>query len=111
MKELKNKKKKFDFISFNKIIEHIQKPEIFVKDFLLLTKINGLIYIEVPSIKALSDKIGILREEFFIEHFHVFSRESLSFFLKRLKLKILFINDIVEKSNKYTLIALAQKLK
>ena len=103
------KKRKFDFVSFNKIIEHVQKPDILVKKFLKLVKNGGLLYIEVPSTKALNDKVGIYREEFFIEHFHVFSRESLISFLKKVKLNIIFIRDIIEKSNKYTLIALAQK--
>ena len=105
---LKNKRK-FDFVSFNKIIEHIQKPETFVKKILRLIKIKGLLYIEVPSTNALNDKLGVLREEFFIEHFHIFSKKSLIFFLKKLKLKIIYVKNIVEKSNKYTLIALAQK--
>ena len=101
-------KRDFDFISFNKIIEHIQKPDIFVKKFLKFIKVNGLLYIEVPSTKALNDKLGVLREEFFIEHFHVFSKKSLANLIKNLKLKVIYIKNIVEKSNKYTLIALAK---
>ena len=67
-----------------------------------------MLYIEVPSTKALNDKLGVLREEFFIEHFHVFSKKSLANLIKNLKLKVIYIKNIVEKSNKYTLIALAK---
>lgn len=105
----KNFRNKFDFISFNKVIEHIQKPDIFVRKFLNLLKFKGYLYIEVPSIKALNNKLGTMREEFFIEHFHVFSKKSTIMFLKNLKLEIIYVKDIVEKSGKYTLVALAKK--
>ena len=50
------------------------------------------------------------REEFFIEHFHVFSKKSVILFLKKNKLKIIYVKDLIEKSGKYTLIAVAKKI-
>lgn len=106
----KNSKIQYDFISMNKVLEHIQKPNIFIDKFLKLLKNNGILYLEVPSIKALKDKLGSKREEFFIEHFHVFSKKSVILFLKKKKLKIIYIKDLIEKSGKYTLIAVAKKI-
>ena len=94
----------------NKIIEHIEKPKFFLNKFLSLIKNSGYLYIEVPSINALKCKLGKKREEFFIEHFHVFSKKSLEILLKSIDLKIIYIKNIKENSGKYTLIALAKKI-
>lgn len=107
------KKKKFlryNFITMNKIIEHIENPKSFLLKFYNLLRNPGYLYIEVPSIKALKSKIGKKSEEFFIEHFHVFSKKSLKILLRDINLKIVYIKDIKENSGKYTLIALAKKI-
>ena len=101
---------RYDFLSMNKIIEHIEKPKFFLNKFLSLMKKSGYLYIEVPSINALKSKLGKKREEFFIEHFHVFSKKSLEILLKSIDLKIIYIKNIKENSGKYTLIALAKKI-
>jgi 2-polyprenyl-3-methyl-5-hydroxy-6-metoxy-1,4-benzoquinol methylase len=103
------KHNKYDFISMNKIIEHIEVPKIFLKKVVKLLERQGYLYIEVPSISALKSKLGHNSEEFFIEHFHVFSKKSLEFLITSIKLKIIYIKDIKENSGKYTLIALAKK--
>ena len=101
---------KYDLITMNKIIEHIENPKLFIYKFLTLLKKKGYLYIEVPSINALKSKLGKKSEEFFIEHFHVFSKKSLEIFLKNINLKIVYIKNIRENSGKYTVIALAKKI-
>ncbi len=101
---------KYDFITMNKIIEHIENPKLFLDKFLNLLKKQGYLYIEVPSISALKSKLGKKREEFFIEHFHIFSKKSLENLLKSIYLKIIYVKDVKENSSKYTLVALAKKI-
>lgn len=74
-------------------------------------KLNGYIYIEVPDIDAKNDKLSYDREEFFIEHHHVFSKTSLILMLSKLNLKILKIEQIREPSSKYTIFCFAKKIK
>lgn len=100
---------RYNFISMNKIIEHIEKPKIFLQKFYKLLKNMGYLYIEVPSISALKSKLGDRSEEFFIEHFHVFSKKSLEFLLKSINYEIVYIKNIKEKSGKYSLVALAKR--
>lgn len=105
------KKIKFDLITFNKVIEHVPNPTRFLKNYLKYLKKNGFIYIEVPNIDAKEDPLGYEREEFFIEHHHIFSKLSLIFMLSKLKLNIIQIKKIREPSSKYTLFCFAQKTK
>ena len=107
----RSKKKKFDLITLNKVLEHIEDPTQFLKNYLKNLKINGYLYIEVPYIDAREDHIGYNREEFFIEHHHVFSKTSLILMLLNLELDILKIDKIKEPSSKYTLYCFARKIK
>ncbi len=104
------KKNKFDLITLNKVLEHIENPSIFLKKYLKNLKKNGYLYIEVPDLDARNDKSGYEREEFFIEHHHVFSKDSLMFMLSKLNLKIIKLEKIIEPSTKYTLFCFAQKI-
>ena len=74
-------------------------------------KKNGYFYIEVPDIAAQKDNLGYEREEFYIEHHHVFSKISLILMLSKLNLKIIKIEQIREPSSKYTLFCFAKKIK
>jgi len=109
---LPNKKnfddKKFDLITFNKVLEHIQNPYLFLRKYLKFLKNDGFIYLEVPDVFAIND--SKFREEFFIEHHHVFSKVSLSKFLNFLSLKIIKLHNIKEPSGKYTLYAFVKKI-
>ena len=97
----------FDFISINKVLEHIENPKIIMRKIKKILKNNGILYIEVPDAKASIE--GKYREEFFIEHLHVFSMKSLRNTLKKIKFKIIKIKSIKENSGKYTLYAFCKK--
>lgn len=107
-KQIHLKNKKFDLITLNKVLEHIPNPSSFLRKYLKNLKKNGFLYVEVPNIDAKFDKVGFEREEFYIEHHHVFSKTSLILMLIKLNLKILKIEKIKEPSSKYTLICFAQ---
>lgn len=48
---------KFDFITFGAVLEHLYSPSLAIKKSLQWLKPNGLIHIEVPSSKWLTNKI------------------------------------------------------
>ena len=48
-------------------------------------------------------KLEEKKEEFFIDHLHVFSRKSLKMMAKKLNLKIEIIKSIQEPSSKYSI--------
>ena len=62
---------------------------------------------EVPSVKAKRE--GLKRQEFFLEHFNIFSKKSLTILFTTLNYKIIKISDIKEVNNKYTLRAIIEK--
>lgn len=98
-------KNNFSFLTFNKILEHFPIENI-IK---ILKKINNQkIYLELPSVKA--KKHGLTRQEFFFEHYNIFSKTSISLLLKKLNFKILYLKDIKEVNNKYTLRIIAKKI-
>lgn len=98
---------KFDIITMNKVIEHIKNPALMLKKAKKNLKKNGLIYIEVPDATKASKK-GKNREEFFIDHLHVFSKKSLMLLLKKTNYRKIYINRIVEPSGKFTIYAFAK---
>jgi 2-polyprenyl-3-methyl-5-hydroxy-6-metoxy-1,4-benzoquinol methylase len=92
------------------VLEHIPDPISFLRKYLKNLKKGGFVYIEVPNVEAKFDKQGYNREEFFIEHHHVFSYISLITMMNKLDLKVLKLKKIVEPSTKYTLFCFAQKM-
>ena len=105
----KSYNKFFDFISINKVLEHLESPEIILRKIKKLLSNDVILYIEIPEEKA--SITGGLREEFFIEHLHVFSLKSLKNTLKKIKFKILQIKSINEKSGKFTIFAFCKNIK
>jgi len=104
------KLKKYDLITFNKVLEHVERPILFLKKSLKLLKKKNLIYIEIPDALAIKDKKeGKNREEFGLGHHHVFTKKSLANIMKLSKFKILSIKQIREPSNKYTIFAFGSK--
>lgn len=100
--------KKFDLITFNKVLEHIEKPELFLKKAKNLLSKSGYVYLEVPD-GTEAFKISPLREEFYIDHHHVFSMSSLINLIKISGLKCIKVERIREPSNKFTLTCFAKK--
>lgn len=96
----------FDFISFNKVLEHVPKPiELLIKSSTYLRE-NGIIYIELPySDYIISEKKQIERAEFFIEHLVIYNRSSLAYLIESAGLLNLFTDVIIEPSGKHTIYA------
>mgnify|MGYP001292181647 CR=1 FL=1 len=109
LKVKKIEKNNFDVITLNKVLEHVEKPIIMLKKANKFLNNNGLIYIEVPD-GTEAAKIGKTREEFGVDHIHVFSMRSLSLMIKNAGFNILKIERIREPSTKYTLFAFISKI-
>lgn len=90
----------FDVITLNKVIEHVEDPVTMLRKATDFLKPGGFLYAEVPDVAASGD--GPEREEFFIEHHHVFSPASLVMTVERAGLQAVQIERLCEPSGKYT---------
>ncbi len=95
----------YDVITFNKVLEHIKDPVktlAYAKQFL---KDDGFAYVELPDgeMAAKDQKEGYDREEFFIDHHHVFSMTSYAMLAQKAGFHIVTLERIREPSDKYTL--------
>ena len=99
----KLKKNYFDFITCNKVLEHLNFDDILktLKIFKKVLKNKGKIYLELPSTDAVEE--GYKRQEFFSEHINVFSKKSSFIFFSKQGFNIDKLISIKEIGNKYTL--------
>ncbi len=98
----------FDFVTLNKVLEHVVDPVALLQRSASFLDKGGVIYFEVPDGPgALSE--GAHREEFFIEHHHAFSLESARCVTRAAGLKPLTSGAIVEPSSKYTIFIFAER--
>jgi SAM-dependent methyltransferase len=91
----------FDVVAFNKVLEHVERPVAMLARARPLLRPDGFAYIELPDALAAVDGPG--RQEFFIDHFHVFSPASLALLAERAGFRPLTIERLREPSGKYTL--------
>jgi SAM-dependent methyltransferase len=91
----------FDVVSFNKVLEHVEDPVAMLAASRDLVAAGGFVYVEIPDATAAVDGPG--REEFFIEHHHVFSAASVGLLAARAGFRLLALESLREPSGKYTL--------
>ena len=99
----------YDMITFNKVLEHVEDPVPLLEKAARHTLAHGLVYIEVPDVEARADALGYNREEFFVEHLHVFSPASLSHLVEVSGLRLNDLHRFREPSGKYTLAAFGSR--
>jgi 2-polyprenyl-3-methyl-5-hydroxy-6-metoxy-1,4-benzoquinol methylase len=93
---------RYDIVTLNKVLEHVADPIAMLtrtKDWL---KPNGFVYIEVPDGET-ARLLGPEREEFTIEHLHIFSLKSAVLMATKAGYKIQQAIRIHEPSSKYTI--------
>jgi len=92
----------FDVITFNKVLEHIKNPI----DILMKCKDhlnpNGFVYLELPDGEA-AEREGPEREEFFIEHWHIFSAASAALMIQQSGFWVETLERLREPSHKFTI--------
>ncbi|SRR5581483_969883 len=92
----------FDVITFNKVLEHVNDPVGMLDRAHNFLREDGLVYVELPDGEmAASDGFG--REEFFIEHLHIFSFASVVLLADRAGFTPITVERLREPSGKYTL--------
>ncbi len=94
---------RFDAITFNKVLEHVPDPIALLAHALPLVEPHGFVYVELPDGEAAARGEGFGREEFFVEHFHVFSLASIACLADRAGFDARVIERLREPSGKYTL--------
>ncbi len=93
---------RFDAVTFNKVLEHVPDPVAMLAKALSHVKPGGFVYVEVPDGEAaVVDGPG--REEFFIDHYHVFSVASSALLVARAGFAVRVLERLREPSGKYTL--------
>lgn len=95
-------KERYDIITFNKVLEHVENPiGMLCRAASFLNK-GGIFYVELPDGEMAKNE-GAGREEFFIDHLHVFSFISTALLAFRTAFVALQIERLREPSNKFTL--------
>ena len=92
----------FDIITFNKVLEHVENPVNMLAKSLTHLNRGGFVYVEVPDGESAVVE-GPEREEFFIDHPHIFSLTSLSLLSIQAGFSVQAIERIREPSGKHTL--------
>lgn len=98
---------KYQLITLNKVLEHIDDPKKLLYELTLNLSRNGALYVEVPDGEA-AIAVGQDREEFFVEHLHVFTRLSVNQTLESTGFQIVREETLREPSGKFTLRTLAK---
>jgi SAM-dependent methyltransferase len=94
---------RFDVVTFNKVLEHVPDPIALLALARPHVHDHGFVYIELPDGEAAAREEGFGREEFFVEHFHVFSLASIARLAERAGFEARVIERLREPSSKYTL--------
>jgi 2-polyprenyl-3-methyl-5-hydroxy-6-metoxy-1,4-benzoquinol methylase len=93
---------RFDVIAFNKVLEHVPDPAVMLRKALAHGHPEGFVYVEVPDGEVAAAE-GPGREEFFIDHWHVFSAASVALLAQRAGYSLRALERLREPSGKYTL--------
>ena len=93
-----------DLVTFNKVLEHVADPVAMLARAHAALDDEGTVYIELPDGEAAATD-GPGREEFFIEHLHVFSMASMCLLATRAGFAVQLAERLREPSDKFTLYA------
>lgn len=98
---------RFDLVTLNKVLEHVEDPVAMLARAAGLLTDGGHVYIELPDGEAAAGH-GPGREEFFVEHLHVFSMPSMLLLAHHAGLRVLRAERLREPSTKFTLFAFCE---
>jgi SAM-dependent methyltransferase len=92
----------FDIVTLNKVLEHVPDPIAMLARARDLLAPGGFVYVELPD-GEMAAQAGAGREEFFVEHLHVFSFASIVMLGQKAGLVPLAVERLQEPSTKFTL--------
>jgi len=93
---------RYDLIAFNKVLEHVEDPVAMLRRAASFLNKGGVFYVELPD-GEMAQNAGAGREEFFIDHLHVFSFASITLLALRADFAALQVERLQEPSTKFTL--------
>ncbi len=94
--------RRFEVVTFNKVLEHVVDPVAMLARARHWVEPGGLVYVELPDADG-AWTVGPGREEFFVEHWHVFSAASLCLLAARAGFIVDALERLQEPSSKFTL--------
>lgn len=93
---------RFDVVALNKVLEHVPDPVAMLRRAAAFVRSQGFVYIELPDgEEAIAE--GPEREEFFIDHHHVFSFASAALLARRAGFVARAVERLREPSTKFTI--------
>lgn len=98
----------YDVRTFNKVLEHVSNPVALLRRAGLFLNPGGAVYVELLDGEN-AEPMGSGREEFFIDHLHVFSFPSASLLAARAGFSAVTMERLQEPSTKCTIRAIATK--
>jgi SAM-dependent methyltransferase len=98
----------YDVITFNKVLEHVADPIAMLSRATQRISPRGIVYIELPDADGAWSE-GPAREEFFIDHLHVFTMSSTCLLAEKAGFRVLFAERIREPSSKFTIRAFLER--
>lgn len=98
----------FDIVTFNKVLEHVDDPIAMLERARQFVAPGGFVYLELPD-GEMAALAGAGREEFFVEHLHVFSFASIVMLAERAGFRPMLVERLEEPSTKFTLRAFLSK--
>jgi SAM-dependent methyltransferase len=93
---------RFDIVTFNKVLEHVEDPVTMLRRAKQFVAPGGVVYLELPD-GEMAAEAHAGREEFFVEHLHVFSFVSIAMLADRGGFRPLLVERLQEPSTKFTL--------
>jgi len=93
---------RFDMVTFNKVLEHVADPVAMLARSRQNLNPGGFVYIELPDGEAAAVDSQD-REEFCIDHHHIFSADSVRALAKHAGFALLELERLREPSTKFTL--------
>jgi SAM-dependent methyltransferase len=95
---------RFDVVTFNKVLEHVPDPVRMLRHAHETLNAGGFVYLELPD-GEMAARDGPEREEFFVEHLHVFSFASTVILANKAGFAPIRVERLREPSTKYTICA------
>jgi SAM-dependent methyltransferase len=92
----------YQVVTFNKVLEHVLDPAAMLRKSRQMLAPGGFVYVELPDGERAIEEGGG-REEFFIEHLHIFSFASLAALVRQAGFHVIEQERLREPSGKYTL--------
>jgi 2-polyprenyl-3-methyl-5-hydroxy-6-metoxy-1,4-benzoquinol methylase len=104
-------KLKFDIITFNKVLEHVNDPVSLLIETHKLLNPKGFVYIELPEADRIVEQNQInKRAEFAVEHLTVFNQKSLNYLADISGFYVKESKSICEPSGKFTIYGFLHKI-